>query len=214
MITTGELIKKVRCLINETEEDAEISVLTDKKRSFDDIIKELLPQAVALVQQNKGSKGGFVNVKSLTSLTGLIVDNGNGGGSMNLPADFVEMVFCRLTTWKRPCVTLYPACSPQANRQYNEAVRSGNLKPMCIEGVSTSGSRCIEFYPLNTGTKIKEFFYEAVFNVDEGLNRSDSNMVDAVAYFCVSLIYNMFERYDAAKSFMSFALSLCNAASK
>ena len=214
MITTNELIKKVRCLINEAEEDVEISVLTDKKRSFNDIIKELLPQAVSLVQQHKGPKGGFVNVKCLTSLTGLIVDNGNGGGTMNLPADFVEMVFCRLTTWKRPCVTLYPARSPQADRQYNEAIRSGDLKPVCIEGVSTSGSRCIEFYPYTAGTKVKEFFYEAVFDIDEGLNRSDKSMADAVAYFCVSLLYNMFERYDAAKSFMSFAISLCNTSGK
>ena len=71
MITTLNLIKKVRCIINETDEDAEISVLSDKVRSFDDIIKELLSQAVALVQQNKGVKGGYVNVKRLTSVTGV-----------------------------------------------------------------------------------------------------------------------------------------------
>lgn len=214
MITTNELIKKVRCLINENEEDSEISILTDKKRSFNDIIKELLPQAVALVQQNKGSKGGFVNVKSLTSLTGLIIDNGDGSGSMNLPADFVEMVFCRLTTWKRPCVTLYPPRSPQADKQYNESIRSGSLKPVCVESISSSGARCVEFYPFHTGTKVREFFYEARFNLNEGLNRSDENMTDAVVYFCVSLLYNMFERYEAAKSFMSFAISLCNTVAK
>ena len=46
--------------------------------------------------------------------------------------------------------------------------------------------------------------------VNEGLNRCDKYMIDAVVYACASLLYNMFERYDAAKSFMSFAMAFCN----
>ena len=214
MITTTELIRRVRCLINETEDDAAISVITDKVCSFDDIIKELLPQAVAMVQQNKGPKGGYVNVKSLTSVTGIIFDNGNGTGYMNLPADFVELVYCKLTAWKRPCLALFSPLSPQAARQYNEATRIGSLKPVCVEGVASNGYRSIEFFPFKTGSKIEQFFYESTFNVNEGINRCDKNMEDAVVYACVSLLYNMFERYDAARSFSSFAISMCNGSGK
>lgn len=210
MITTANLIKKVRCIINETEEDYEISVISDKVRSFDDIIKELLSQAVALVQQNKGAKGGFVNVKILTSTTGLILDNGDGTGYITLPDDFVELLYCKLNVWKRPCTIIYSSSSPQAARQYNKATRAGILKPVCVEGVNTAGNKSVELFPAPAGAKVEKFLYEAMFNVNDGLNRCDKNMIDAVVYACASLVYNMFERYDAANSFMSYAMALCN----
>ena len=62
MITTQELINKVRYLINETDADAGISLITDDMRSIDDTIIKLLPQAVAIVQ--KQSNGKHVNVKT------------------------------------------------------------------------------------------------------------------------------------------------------
>ena len=74
----------------------------------------------------------------------------------------------------------------------------------------SAGSRTIEFFPLPGGAKVEDFFYEAKFDVNEGLNRCDKYMIDAVVYACASLLYNMFERYDAAKSFMSFAMAFCN----
>ena len=210
MITTAELVKKVRCLINEPDEDADISLLSGRVRSFDDIIKELLSQAVALVQQSKGAKGGDVNVKRLTSVTGLLVEDGIGGGHMNLPDDFVELVYCKLDCWKRPCTVIYPAHSPQAARQYNGAVKAGAMKPVCVEGVTSGGYRCMELFPLPSGAKVEAFFYEAKFDAGNGLNRSDKNMVDAVVYACASLFYNMIERFDAANSFLSLAMALCN----
>jgi hypothetical protein len=63
MITTEELIKKVRYLINETEDDSGVSLITDDIRSIDDTIMELLPQAVAIVQ--KQSCGRYVNARAL-----------------------------------------------------------------------------------------------------------------------------------------------------
>jgi hypothetical protein len=56
---------------------------------------------------------------------------------------------------------------------------------------------------------LSHFVYEAQFDIAEGLNMCDSRMADAVSYVCVALLYNVFERYDAAKSFMSFAAALC-----
>lgn len=210
MITTADLIKKVRCVINEPYEDAEVSLLTGKVRSFDDVIKELLSQAVALVQRSKGPKGGYVNVKRLTSLTGLLMEYGDGTGYMCLPDDYVELVCCKLDKWKRPCTVVQPARSPEADRQYNAVTRSGCQRPVCVEGIMSAGSRTIEFFPLPGGAKVEDFFYEAKFDVNEGLNRCDKYMIDAVVYACASLLYNMFERYDAAKSFMSFAMAFCN----
>ena len=128
---------------------------------------------------------------------------------MNLPDDFVELVCCKLDTWKRPCLTIFPARSPQADRQYNEATRAGVYKPVCVEGVMAAGYRTIELFPMPAESKVEDFFYEALFDVNDGLNRCDKNMVDAVVYACASLLYNMFERYDAANAFMSYAMALC-----
>ena len=63
MITAQKLIRKVRYLINETENDSDVTLITDDLRSIDDTILELLPQAVSIVQRQ--SKGKYVNVKAL-----------------------------------------------------------------------------------------------------------------------------------------------------
>ena len=61
MIPTDELIKRVRHLLNEAEEDVGLSLLSEDTRSINVHISRLLPQAVALVQKNKAPGSGNVN---------------------------------------------------------------------------------------------------------------------------------------------------------
>ena len=89
MITTADLVKKVRCLVNEAESDAEVSLITDDRRSLDDTVIVLLPQAVALVQKNSGS--GYVNVKALASSDRVFVSSSDGYPSVLLPDDFAKL---------------------------------------------------------------------------------------------------------------------------
>ena len=55
MIATDELVRRVRRLVNEAEDDAALSLISEDTRSIDAHIMRLLPQAVALAQRNKGN---------------------------------------------------------------------------------------------------------------------------------------------------------------
>ena len=212
MITTQELIKKVRSLINEADDSSAVSLITDDILSFDDVIKELLPQAVAIVQ--KQSKGKFVNVKNMLPANVTFREFTDGGISMVLPADFANLVSIRLKSWTAPCVEVLLPGSPVVRCKFGDAVASVSSRPVCVEDLLGNGVRVLKLFPACSTDKLHHFIYEAQFNVAEGLNRCDSRMVDAVSYVCVALLYNVFERYDAAKSFMSFASVLCGESEK
>ena len=64
MISTDDIVKRVRVLINEAEEDKSISLLTEDARCFDKSIRTLIPQAVSIIQGSK-LPGKRVNVRSV-----------------------------------------------------------------------------------------------------------------------------------------------------
>lgn len=213
MITTQELIKKVRCLINETDDGATaVSLITDDIRSIDDTIKELLPQAVAIVQ--KQSKGKFVNVKSRVPANVVLREFTGKGISMVLPADFANLVSVKLKSWTTPCVEVSLPNSAVVLYKFGNAVASVSSRPVCVEDILANGVRVLKLFPACSTDKLHHFVYEAQFNAAEGLNRCDDRMVDAVSYVCAALLYNVFERYDAAKPFMTFASALCEESGK
>ena len=207
MITTADLVKKVRCLVNEAESDAEVSLITDDRRSLDDTVIALLPQAVALVQKNSGS--GYVNVKALASSDRVFVSSSDGYPSVLLPDDFAKLVSLQLGSWKNPCSYISSPESPDAVCALNGNLFAGLFRPLCVEGVTELGKRVVKPFPYNTTDVIVHFVYEAQYNADEGLVLCDERMADAVAYACTALLYNVFEKHDAANSFMSFAMALC-----
>jgi hypothetical protein len=80
--------------------------------------------------------------------------------------------------------------------------------------VAVDGAKVLKLFPCNGDDSAVRFVYEAEFDASEGLGMCDERMADAVAYVCAALLYNVFERYDAAKSFMSFAMALCGESAK
>lgn len=207
MITTESLVKKVRRLVNEAESDADVSLMTDCNRSLDDIVRELLPQAVALVQNN--SAGGYVNVKALPQADRKLVSSSDGCPSVALPSDFARLVSLQLNSWKRPCLQISSSDSSDAVNVLNGSSFAGVFRPLCVEGVTEQGKRVVKVFPSKSTDVPMHFVYEAQYNAGEGLVQCDENMADAVAYACTALLYNVFEKHDAAKSFMSYAMALC-----
>ena len=206
-----ELLRKVRLVINEAADDGDVSLLSVDTRRLDESIVELLPKAVLFIQKNKGATAGRVNAKSVNQSNLNVVSNGSGAGLLTLPADFVDIVSLRLNGWHSPACQLYAHNSREANWQRNEYTRAGNYRPVCIEAFTTNGERCAMLFPLpaGNGAKVEHFVYEAAFDAAEGLNACDDGMVDAVVYECASLLYTMFERYDAANAMLSQALAAC-----
>lgn len=207
MITTQELINKVRYLINETDADAGVSLITDDMRSINDTIIKLLPQAVAIVQ--KQSNGKYVNVKNILPSNITLYDSNDGFKAILLPTDFANLVSIRLNSWKTPCVEISLPDSVEVRYKFSGNASALSLRPVCVEEFSSSGERMLKLFPANSSDRLNHFVYEAQFNAAYGLNTCDKRMADAVSYVCTALLYNVFERYDAAKIFMSFATALC-----
>ena len=90
MITAEQLRCKVRQLINEFDDDAAVTLLADDTKALDRHIDALLPDAVLLVQRNKGS--GMLNPKSVLPVAVPTENEGEGTGYILLPDDFVKLV--------------------------------------------------------------------------------------------------------------------------
>lgn len=208
MIAAAELVSRVRCLLNEAEPDEQLSLLSEDTRSIDKHILALLPQAVAITQRNKGYGAGCVNARNAALQA---VEDGNGGVKLSLPADFVSLVSLQLSGWNSPCVSLSPQGSAEAAAQKSEFTRAGVFRPVAIEGVDEQGSRIALLYPLpgDDAPSLEHFVYEAEFNAADGLRACSGQMADAVVYNCAALLYNVFERPDAANTFLSLAMALC-----
>jgi hypothetical protein len=96
--------------------------------------------------------------------------------------------------------------------QSNKYTRGGCCKPVCVEGVDAQGKREARYYSLPAGREpvVENFVYEAAFNASEGLLCEPENpLVWAVVYQCAGLLYNVFERREAANAFMALAASWC-----
>lgn len=212
MIATDELIRRVRHLLNEPEEDAQLSLIAEDTRSINGHILRLLPQAVALVQKNKADDAGNVNPGSVDAAGVDVIDCGDGTGMIILPEDYAAMVSLQLKGWKRPCHKSIAAGCREALEQRCEHTRAGICRPVCVDGVTADGAKALLLSPLpgDGGAAMEHFVYEARFDASRGLQGDDGVLADAVAYYCAALLYGVFERQDQANAFLSLATLLCN----
>ncbi len=205
MISESELVKKVRALLNEAEEDS-LSLITDDTLLLDKHISALLPEAVLFIQMNKVQ--GVLNPKSLADCTVEATDD--GGAVVELPDDYIRLVSLKLDSWKRPCTKSYPIGSLIAALQSDKYMRTGNFSPVCVEGVNVSGRMTLTLYPANASSAVESLLYEARYNASKGLSGGDESLLKAVAYQCAALLYNVYEKHDTANVFLSLASALCN----
>ena len=98
MITEAELVKKVRTLLNEAEQEG-VSLITGDTLLLDKHIAALLPEAVLFIQMNKAQ--GVLNVKSFANCT-LKVD-GDGDAVVQLPDDYIRLVSIKVDSCRHCC---------------------------------------------------------------------------------------------------------------
>ena len=209
----NELVKQVRVVVNEAENDDDVSLLSVDTRSLDENIKSLLPKAVSFVQKNKVVASKRVNVKSVIPATLTPQVDSSGGAYIAFPNDFAALYAIKLDGWDVPVDTLIPLGAREAMRQYSKYTRAGCCKPVCVESVRPLGNGGMLLFPLPGGENpvLTLFLYEAVFNPADGLYGADEDMVTAIVYECAALLYTMFERYDAANSCHALAIAACGA---
>ena len=147
----------------------------------------------------------------LGKITGLAIDKGIHIAYKPKMNGVVELVSLQLVGWLSPANRLCAHNSREAVWQQNTYTRAGSSKPVCIASFAPTGERYAVLFPLpdGNGARVRHFVYEALFDAADGLNGYDSGMDDAVVYACASLLYTMFERYDAASAMLSQALAAC-----
>ena len=209
MITAQQLQSKVRQLINEIEDDAAVTLLSEDTKALDKHINALMPDAVLLVQNNKAK--GVLNPKSVVSLAMPTEDIGEGTGYILLPDDYVQLISLRMNGWKRPCTKAHTANSQMALMQHSRYTRSGVARPVCTEDILPSGQRCLRYCCLPKGKNavVQHFIYEARYDAATGLSGNDESLHKAVAYYCASLLMSLFGRSDMSSFFMGVAAALC-----
>ena len=209
MITAEQLRCKVRQLINESDDDGAVTLLTDDTKMLDRHIDALMPDAVLLVQRNKTR--GVVNPKSAVAAAVPAEKDGDGTGYILLPDDFVQLVSLRMSGWSAPCTRVYAANSQVALMQHNRYARSGGVRPVCSEDILPSGERCLRYWWLPKGEQpvVEHLIYEARYDALKGLSGDDEALHKAVAYYCAALLMNVFGRGDMAAVFMNTAAALC-----
>ena len=200
MISAEDLRLKVRQIINEMPDDADVSLLSDDTRSIDEHISALMPDAVLWVQKTKA--WGCLNPKNAVDAE--IKQCGDGTGEILLPKDFVKLISLQLEGWERPCIMLFPSVSTVALAQHNTYTRAGVSRPVCVEEYNADGRTIAHCFSLPQGVepKLRTLLYEACYNPLEGVSGCDEALHKAVAYQCAAMLYNVFERRDCSTTLM------------
>lgn len=209
MITAEQLRGKVRQLVNELDDDAAVTLLSEDTKALDRHIDALMPDAVLLVQNNKGR--GTLNPQTAQAVAVPTVENGEGTGYILLPDDFVQLVSLRMDGWSRPCTRLCAPDSQATLMQHSRYTRSGGVRPVCSEDLLPAGGRCLRYWWIPQGTQpvVRHFVYEARYDAAKGLSGNDEALHKAVAYYCAALLMGTFGRGDMASHFMNVAAALC-----
>lgn len=207
MIAESLLVDKVRTLLNEVRGEEGLTLITDDTLLLDRYITELLPEAVLFVQMNRTR--GVLNGKNFVGCSVSVTDDGKG--FIALPEDYVRLVSLKLDVWKKPCFVAAEADSPADTAQYNKYMQAGKYSPVCIEVPSAEGIQ-LNVYPVTTepAPEVDYLIYEAKYDSSKGLATKNDFLFQAVAYQCAGLVCNVFEKYDAANSFLGLAAALCN----
>lgn len=207
MIIQSVLVDKVRTLLNEVRGESGVSLITDDTLLLDRYISELLPEAILFIQMNR--KKGVLNGKNFADCK--VSEISEGKGVIVLPEDYVRLVSLKLDVWKKPCFTVSEPGSPTDNAQHNKYMQAGKYSPVCVEVPTTEGAQ-LNVYPVTTNTEptVEYLIYESRYDSSKGLATTNESLIQAVAYQCAGLVCNVFEKYDAANSFLSLAAALCN----
>lgn len=204
-MTQGEIIAKVRIIMNEAGADQVLALLNEDSVKLDEYIKGCIPDAVNIIAAN--SRYTCVNKKSKTFvLSEIHVNSQSGGGHIVLPEDYISLIALKMEGWGRIVVNTVSNDSELALQQSNKYTRAGKCKPVCILSQNENG-KIIELYPINANPKVDMFLYEAKYT--DGITSGEEEPISiAICYMCASLVYSIFENKDTSEQMKAIAVEL------
>lgn len=215
-MTENEIITKVKAIMNEIGEETSLTLLAQDTVRITEYIQSAIPDAVAYVQLHSPVR--CVNKKEYTGSSTLSADS-DGFIRIVLPDDYVQLIAVKLSSWKRVANIAYSYGTQEYYAQANEYTRSGDYKPVVVEGYklvtsggSTTGKKTLELTSSATSPTLEMLLYEGKYvSADTGdvlpLSLTDPIAL-AVCYMTASLVYSYFENKTTADEMQRIALTL------
>lgn len=215
-MTESEIITKVKAILNEIGEEASLTLLAQDTVKITEYIRSAIPDAVAYVQLHSPVR--CVNKKEYSGSSTLSTDS-DGFIRIVLPDDYVQLIAVKLSTWKRVATVAYPYDTQEYYAQANEYTRSGDYKPVVVEGWkmvtsggSTAAKKTLELTSSIAAPTLEMLLYEGKYvSADSGdvlpLAATDPIAL-AVCYMTASLVYSYFENKNTADEMQRIATAL------
>lgn len=119
-------------------------------------------------------------------------------GYIPLPDNFLRLIALKMTDWEREVNIAITTYDPLYKLQRNKYVRGGIAKPVAAYNwkmISDSPERVIEYYSVDENHTIEKFLYVPETVAEE----VQSNLTDALTWFCAAMILNIIGMSEAAK---------------
>jgi len=201
LATRLELINYVKAKIDEIIPEGEgIQFNVESEPNISDpynlFINSILDEAA-----KKTLMSAPIHIIKGTDASSQTVTPDSGGdkiGYIQLPDNFLRLIALKMTDWEREVNFAITTYDPLYKLQRNKYVRGGVSKPVAAYNwrvISTVTTRVIEYYSIDTNHTIEKFLY-----VPETLAEEvQSNLVDALTWFCAGMILQIIGMGDAAK---------------
>lgn len=134
----------------------------------------------------------------------------SGTGHVELPDDFYSLYSFRMEGWRTAASVFYTEDDYMARLQANEYTRGSAVRPVCIQRTkaieASNGTivikKILEYYSLPKGRDhvLEEALYIPHINGINELEKIGDLLIIPLAYLCAALVYNIFEKYDIAKT--------------
>lgn len=181
-----QIINRVVCCLDEAGITQSMDPLLENpiENFLDEAGRELLKVAPAY-----SFKGKYANFSTQNS--GLI-DNGDGSGSVLLPAAFVRLVSFCMEGWQRDATHLYTVDDAIARKQSNPYLRGGVANPVVV----LSGHR-LHYYSLPKGAEHAIKNAELLIHIPVDL--LDDVLIDPLAWLTASKVLDVLRENEQAE---------------
>jgi hypothetical protein len=145
----------------------------------------------------EGTGAGVVEAKAEATLSGGTAAT-EKTGYVELPANFLRLISFKMTDWNREVNEAITTYHPLYKLQRNPYVRGGVDKPVAVYNwkvISGASTRTIEYYSITSDHTVEKFLYVPETVAEE----VQSNLTDALTWFCAAMILQITEMYDASK---------------
>ncbi len=159
LINQKDLISRVRVRLNEDAYDSGMEEMTDQGRlTLDRIIASVLePETRRIIAETEFTAGD-----DLVILAGPFSVAGEDCGTIRLPQDFMKLAELRLSSWKRPVLSVIVPEDPEFRRRNSpSAIVRGTSADPRIYLVRDSTGAFLELHPAGSGDTLLYGFYVA-----------------------------------------------------